>query len=64
MELGSNEMVFTRNELQNLANGLVFLMKHNEKNSSWLNNFIEVFNLLDKINAEIDGIDYNSTEGE
>lgn len=41
MELGSNEMIFTRNELQNIANGLVLLMKFDEENKPGLgSNFI------------------------
>ena len=58
MELGSNEMIFTRNELQNIANGLVLLMKFDEENKPGLgSNFIEVFNLLNRFNEQIDNID-------
>ncbi len=64
MEFASNEMIFTRDELQCLANGLVVLMDFEEKNKSGMSNFIETFNLLNKINAEIDGIDYKTMEGE
>lgn len=58
MELGSNEMIFTRNELQNIANGLVLLMKFDEENKPGLgSNFTEVFNLLNRFNEQIDNID-------
>lgn len=58
MELGSNEMIFTRSELQNIANGLVLLMKFDEENKPGLgSNFIEVFNLLNRFNEQIDNID-------
>ena len=58
MELGSNEMIFTRNELQNIANGLVLLMKFDEENKPGLSsNFIEVFNLLNRFNEQIENID-------
>lgn len=56
MELGSNEMIFTRNELQNLANGLVLLMNYNDKNNNGISSFKEVFNLLNRINEQIDEI--------
>ena len=62
MELGSNEMIFTRTELQHIANGLTLLMKFNENNKPGLNNFVEIFELLDRINEQIDEID--SEEGE
>ena len=39
MELGSNEMIFTRNELQNLAYGLVLLMNYNDKNNNGISSF-------------------------
>lgn len=56
MELGSNEMIFTRNELQNLANGLVLLMNYNDKNNNGISSFKELLNLLGRINEQIDEI--------
>jgi len=56
MELGSNEMIFTRNELQNLASGLVLLMDYNEKNNNGISSFKELLNLLGRINEQIDEI--------
>lgn len=58
MEFGSNEMIFTRKELQNIANGLVLLMKYDEENKPGLGgNFVEIFNLLNRFNEQIDNID-------
>lgn len=63
MELGSNEMIFTRNELQNIANGLILLMKYDEENKPSLDSdFEEIFNLLNRFNEQIDNI--NMMEGE
>lgn len=63
MELGSNEMIFTRNELQNIANGLILLMKYDEENKPSLgSDFAEIFNLLNRFNEQIDNI--NMMEGE
>lgn len=63
MELGSNEMIFTRNELQNIANGLILLMKYDEENRPSLgSDFEEIFNLLNRFNEQIDNI--NMMEGE
>lgn len=63
MELGSNEMIFTRNELQNIANGLILLMKYDEENKPSLgSDFEEIFNLLNRFNEQIDNI--NMMEGE
>ena len=52
--MNSNEMIFTENELQILANALVVLLKFNETNGSDLGDFISVSGLLSRMNAELD----------
>ena len=54
----SNEMIFTENELQILANALVVLLKFNETNGSDLGDFISVSGLLSRMNAELDDIEF------
>ena len=55
--MNSNEMIFTENELQILANALVVLLKFNETNGSDLGDFISVSGLLSRMNAELDDIE-------
>ena len=54
MEFGSEEMIFTCDELQYIANGLAYLqaMSNNK-----LEDFTKIFNLLNRINEQIDKID-------
>lgn len=56
--MNSNEMIFTENELQILANALVVLLKFNETNESDLGDFISVSGLLSRMNAELDDIEF------
>lgn len=56
--MNSNEMIFTENELQILANALVVLLKFNETNGSDLGDFIRVSGLLSRMNAELDDIEF------
>lgn len=56
--MNSNEMIFTENELQILANALVVLLKFNETNGSDLGDFISVSGLLSRMNTEIDDIEF------
>lgn len=56
--MNSNEMIFTENELQILANALVVLLKFNETNGSDLGDFISVSGLLGRMNAELDDIEF------
>lgn len=56
--MNSNEMIFTENELQILANALVVLLKFNETNGSDLGDFISVSGLLNRMNAELDDIEF------
>ena len=56
--MNSNEMIFTENELQILANALVVLLKFNETNGSVLGDFISVSGLLSRMNAELDDIEF------
>ena len=56
--MNSNEMIFTENELQILANALVVLLKFNETNGSDLGDFISVSRLLSRMNAELDDIEF------
>ena len=56
--MNSNEMIFTENELQILANALVVLLKFNETNGSDLGDFIIVSGLLSRMNAELDDIEF------
>ena len=51
--MNSNEMIFTENELQILANALVVLL-----NGSDLGDFISVSGLLSRMNAELDDIEF------
>ena len=53
--MNSNEMIFTENELQILANALVVLLKFN---GSDLGDFISVSGLLSRMNAELDDIEF------
>lgn len=56
MEYGSEEMIFTRNELQNLASGLVLLLDYTINNNTNIdsNKAVAVNKLLTKINQQID----------
>lgn len=56
--MNSNEMIFTENELQILANALVVLLKFNETNGSDLENFVNISGLLNRMNAELDDIEF------
>lgn len=56
--MNSNEMIFTENELQILANALVVLLKFNETNGSDLGDFISVSGLLSRMNSELDDIKF------
>ncbi|MEI3436126.1 MAG: hypothetical protein V8S10_07440 [Clostridia bacterium] len=56
--MNSNEMIFTENELQILANALVVLLKFNETNGLDLGDFISVSGLLRRMNAELDDIEF------
>ena len=56
--MNSNEMIFTENELQILANALVVLLKFNETNGSDLGDFISVSGLFSSMNAELDVIEF------
>ena len=56
--MNSNEMIFTENELQILANALVVLLKFNETNGSDLGDFISVSGLLSRMNSELDYIEF------
>ena len=56
--MNSNEMIFTENELQILANALVVLLNFNETNGSDLGDFISVSVLLSRLNAELDDIEF------
>ena len=56
--MNSNEMIFTENELQILANALVVLLKFNETNGSDLGDFISVSGLLSRMNSELDDIEF------
>lgn len=56
--MNSNEMIFTENELQILANALVVLLKFNETNGSVLGDFISVSGLLSRMNSELDDIEF------
>lgn len=56
--MNSNEMIFTENELQILANALVVLLKFNERNGSDLGDFISVSGLLSRMNSELDDIEF------
>lgn len=56
--MNSNEMIFTENELQILANALVVLLKFNETNGSDLRDFISVSGLLSRMNSELDDIEF------
>ena len=57
--MNSNEMIFTENELQILANALVVLLKFNETNGSDLGDFISVSGLLSRMNSELDDIEFH-----
>lgn len=56
--MNSNEMIFTENELQILANALVVLLKFTENNGSDLENFVNISGLLNRMNAELDDIEF------
>lgn len=56
--MNSSEMIFTENELQILANALVVLLKFTENNGSDLENFVNISGLLNRINAELDDIEF------
>ena len=56
--MNSSEMIFTENELQILANALVVLLKFTEHNGSDLENFVNISGLLNRMNAELDDIEF------
>lgn len=58
MEYGSEEMIFTRNELQNLASGLVLLLDYTINNNTNIdsNKAVAVNKLLTKINQQLDSL--------
>ena len=56
--MNSSEMIFTENELQILANALVVLLKFTENNGSDLENFVNISGLLNRMNAELDDIEF------
>ena len=56
--MNSSEMIFTENELQILANALVVLLKFTENNGSDLGNFVNISGLLNRMNAELDDIEF------
>lgn len=56
--MNSSEMIFTENELQILANALVVLLKFTENNGSDLENFVNISGLLNRMNAELNDIEF------
>lgn len=56
--MNSSEMIFTENELQILANALVVLLKFTKNNGSDLENFVNISGLLNRMNAELDDIEF------
>lgn len=60
--MNSNEMIFTENELQILANSLVVLLKHNEMEGSDFGDFVSISNLLNRMNSELDDIEYQKMQ--
>ena len=56
--MNSSEMIFTENELQILANALVVLLKFTENNGPDLENFVNISGLLNRMNAELDDIEF------
>lgn len=56
--MNSSEMIFTENELQILTNALVVLLKFTENNGSDLENFVNISGLLNRMNAELDDIEF------
>lgn len=57
MEFGSEEMIFTKNELQNLASGLILLLDYTINNDNLdSNKAVAVNTLLTKINQQIDSM--------
>ena len=56
--MNSSEMIFTENELQISANALVVLLKFTENNGSDLGNFVNISGLLNRMNAELDDIEF------
>lgn len=56
--MNSSEMIFTENELQILANALVVLLKFTENNGSDLENFVNISGLLNRMNVELDDIEF------
>lgn len=56
--MNNSEMIFTENELQILANALVVLLKFTENNGSDLENFVNISGLLNRMNAELDDIEF------
>lgn len=51
MKTKSNSMIFTRSELQYIANALTFSTRIHERD---LNDFKCILDLLDRFNAELD----------
>lgn len=57
MEFGSEEMIFTKNELQSLASGLILLLDYTINNDNIdSNKAVAVNKLLTKINQQIDSM--------
>ncbi len=59
MKTNSNTMIFTRDELQYIANGLsISINSYGED----IGAFADIMNLLDRINAELDEFTYQDME--
>ena len=59
MKTKSNAMVFTRDELQYIANGLSISINSYGEN---IEAFADIMNLLDRINAELDQFTFQDME--
>lgn len=60
----SGAMIFTEDELQILANAIVVYMRECESNGLGLDSFISNMKLLNRMNAELDDIDYQRMKEE
>ena len=59
MKTNSNTMIFTRDELQYIANGLsISINSYGEDMGA----FADIMNLLDRINAELDEFTFQDME--
>ncbi len=63
-EMKSGAMIFTEDELQILANAIVVYMRECESNGFGLDSFISNMKLLNRMNAELDDIDYQRMKEE